>query len=133
MNMWVIPCFLSAGGALLLGAILYPKRADNPIFGPLVLVMLVLGWIHGLNGFLGVFPQYLFIGKQSILFGEFAFPLALSYVTSTFLQHFSPTSIQKNRNKFLFIGIGSIILSVWLFIWARIRSSFRPQWEYRVS
>ncbi len=116
MDMWVIPFFLSTGGALLLGAILYRKRAENPIFGSLALVMYVLAWIQGVNGIIGVFPESLLMGKRSILFGEFVFPVALAYVTSTFLQHFSPTAIQKNRSKFLLIGWGAIILSIWLFV-----------------
>ncbi len=115
--MWTIPCFLSAGGALFLGAILYRKKADNPIFGPMALVMVVLAWIQALNGIIGVFPEFLLMGKRSILFGELTFPVALGYVTSTFLQQFSPTSIPKNRNKFLLIGAGALILCACLLIW----------------
>ncbi len=129
MNIWVIPCFLSAGGALLLGAVLYRKKADNPIFGPLALVMVVLAWIQGLNGFIGIFPEYLLIGKQRILFGEFAFPLALGFVTSTFLQHFSPTSIQRNRSKFLLIRAGALILCAWLFAWPESVLQLAPNGE----
>ena len=117
MNMWVVPCFLSAGGALLLGISLYCKKADNPIFGSLALVLLVLTWIQGLNGLTSLFPEFLLFGKQSILFGELAFPVALGHVTSTFLRHFSPTAIETNRSKFLMIGWGAIALSIWLFAW----------------
>jgi hypothetical protein len=80
MIMWVIPCFLSGGGALLLGAILYRKKANNPIFGPLTLVMVMVAWIHGLNGLIVLFPEYLLLGKQCILFGEVALPAGLGYV-----------------------------------------------------
>ena len=117
MSMWVIPCFLSAGGALVLGAILYHKKASNPVFGPLALVMGVLAWIHGLNGMVALFPGHLLMGKQGILLGELAFPVALGYVTTTFLQHLSPTSIQRNRNKFLLVSIVAAMLSLWLLLW----------------
>ncbi len=117
MSMWAIPCFLSAGGALVLGAILYRKKADNPIFGPLALVMVVLAWIQAFNGIISVFPEFLLMGKRSILFGELVFPVALGYVTLTFLQHFSPTSIPNNRNKFLLMGAGVLILCSWLLVW----------------
>lgn len=129
MNIWVIPCFLSAGGALLLGGILYRKKADNSIFGPLALVMGVLVWIQGLNGFIGIFPEYLLLGKRSILFGELVFPLSLGYVTSTFLQHFSPTSIPNNRNKFLLIGAGALILCAWLLAWPESVLQLAPSGE----
>ncbi len=129
MNMWVIPSFLSAGGALLLGAILYRKKADNPIFGPLAVVMVVLVWIQGLNGIIGVFPEFLLSGKRIILFGELAFPVALGYVTSTFLQHFSPTSISKNRNKFFLIGASALILCAWLLAWPESVLQLAPNGE----
>ncbi len=117
MSMWVIPCFLSAGSALFLGAILYRKKSDNPIFVPLALVLVVLAWIQSLNGFIGIFPEYVLLWKRSILLGELVFPISLGYVTSTFLQHFSPTSIKKNRNKFFLIGVGALILCTWLLAW----------------
>jgi putative PEP-CTERM system histidine kinase len=97
--MWVIPCFLSAGGALLLG------------------VMGVVAWIHGLNGLIVLFPEYLLLGKQCILFGELALPVGLGYVNSTFLQHLTPSLIQSTHKKFLLIGAGAISLSVWLLAW----------------
>ena len=114
MNMWMIPCFMSAGGALLLGVLLYHKKANNPTFGPMSLLMGVLFWIQGLNGMIILFPEYLLLGKQYVFLGELVFPIGLSSVTSTFLHHLSPTSIQRDQNKFLLISVGAIILSLWL-------------------
>ena len=113
MNMWVFPSFLSAGGALFLGTLLYLRKASNPTFAPMALLMGVLFWIHGLNGIITVFPEHFFLGKQYILLGELVLPIGLSYVTSTFLRHLSPHSSQEHQSKFLLIGVGAIILGVW--------------------
>ncbi len=116
MSMWVIPCFLSAGGALLLGGILFGKKAKSPLFPPLILIMMVVAWIHGLNGMSILFPEHLLIGKQFVLFGELAFPVSLGYVNYTFLQHLSPSPKQRTpKNIFLLITAGAIILSMGLF------------------
>ena len=117
MSMWAIPCFLSAGGALILGGTLFWKKADSPVFFPLTLLMVVVAWVQGLNGLSLVFPQHLLLGKQLILFGELAFPVALGYVTSTFLFHLSSASIQQNRTKFFVMAGVAVFLCVWLFAW----------------
>ena len=59
MSMWVIPYFLSAGGALLLGGILFSKKANSPVFLPMISIMVVVAWIHGLNAMGVLFPEYL--------------------------------------------------------------------------
>ena len=117
MSMWVIPYFLSAGGALLLGGILFSKKANSPVFSPLILIMVLVAWIHGLNGMSGLFPEHLLIGKQFILFGEITFPVALGYVNYTFLQNLSPSSNQRTPKSILIIAAGAIILSMSLFAW----------------
>ena len=115
--MWVIPCFLSAGGALLLGGLLFSKRDKNPIFASLIVVMVMMGWIQGLNGISGLFPESLLLWRQSMLWGELAFPVALAYVNYRFLQHLSPAVIEKAQKKFFLVGVGAIILSLWLLAW----------------
>jgi hypothetical protein len=117
MSIWVIPSFLSVGGALLLGGLLFGKRANNPIFVPLIVVMLVVAWTQGLNALSALFPESLLLAKQFILLGELAFPIGLGYVNYRFLQHLAPTFIDKTQKKFLLIGTGAIILSLWLAVW----------------
>ncbi len=117
MSMWVIPCIMSAGAALLLGAILFSKRGRNPIFGPLALVMGILALIHGLTAWSALSSGNSFFGKQLIFFGEMAFPVGLCFVNATFLRHFSPTSIQRTHKNILWIGMGAAILSLCLFVW----------------
>ncbi len=115
--MWGLPNFLSAGGAIFLGVLLYHRRTRNPVFFALALVMAVIAWIQGLNGMLGVFPQFLLMGKQGVLLGELVFPAALAYVTATVLQHLSLTPSPKNKFKFFLIGTGSLVLSFGLLVW----------------
>ena len=117
MGMSAIPCFLSAVGALVLSGFLFGKKAKSPVFFPLALIMVVVAWIQSINGVIVLFTEYLLIGKQFILFGELAFPVGLGYVSSTFLQHLSPTSIQRTHKKFLLMGAGASVLSVWLIAW----------------
>ena len=117
MSIWVIPSFLSAGIALLLGGLLFGKRANNPIFVPLILVMVVIAWIHGLNALSALFPEYLLLGKQFILLGELAFPVGLGYVNYRFLENLSPSFIDRTQKKILLLGTGAIILSLWLAAW----------------
>ncbi len=115
--MWAIPCFVSAGGALVLGGALWGKRAGNPVFFPLTLLMLVLAWVQVFNGLCVIFPQSLFLFKQLILFGELAFPIALSYATVIFLKYLSPSSIAQNRTQFFLKAAGAIVLCIWLAVW----------------
>ncbi len=129
MSMWVIPCFLSAGGAFLLGAILYTKKVDNPIFTPLSFVMGVLTWVHSLNGFITLFPEYLLMGKRGILLGELALPVSLGYVTLTFLRPLSPASNKRIYNKFVIIAVGAISLSFGVLAWPEIIFQQNPDGE----
>jgi len=80
-------------------------------------VMLVVAWTQGLNALSALFPESLLLAKQFILLGELAFPVGLGYVNYRFLQHLAPTFINKTQKKFLLIGTGAIILSVWLLAW----------------
>ena len=117
MDIWVIPCFLSAGGALLFGVLLFVKRSNYPIFAPLILVMMGITLIHGLNGIISVFPESILLWRQLILFGELTFPVGLGYVNYQFIQHLSPSLFAKTQKKFFLIGTGAIILSLWLLAW----------------
>lgn len=117
MNMWVIPCFLSAGGALLLGGVLFSKRATNPIFVPLTLVLVAVAWIHGINGITVLFPEHFLILKKLILFGELALPVALGYVTHTFFREIAPRPAGINNIALLVMVAGAGILGVSLYAW----------------
>ena len=95
--MWALPSFLSAGGGYLSwSSSVSSENQGTPFFGQLAMVMAVIAWIQGLNGMLGVFPQFLLVGKQGVLLGELVFPAALGYVDSnSLLQHLSLTPITK--------------------------------------
>jgi len=117
MNIWVIPCFLSAGGALLLGGACFGKRAANPTFVSLALVLMVVAWIHGINGITPLFPEHFLAWKTLILFGELALPVALGYVTHTFLREISPGPAGINNIVWMVMVAGAGILGVSLVFW----------------
>ena len=89
MNVWVFPSLLSAGTSLLLAAILYRKRKDGPAFIPLILVMFVTAWIHGLNATSMLIQENPIIWKQLILLGEIMLPVLIGYVSHSLLQTYS--------------------------------------------
>ncbi len=84
-----VPCFFSMGFSLLLGGILYYKRKDSPIFSPLILVMVVLTWIHGLNGISFFQQENLVFWKRLIVMGELTFPVVLGFVSQSLLKNIS--------------------------------------------
>ena len=89
MSIWVFPSFLSAGASLLLAAIFFWKRKDGPIFFPLILVMVVIGWIHGLNGMSDVFQGNPILWKKLIVLGELTLPVMIGYVSHSLLKNVS--------------------------------------------
>ena len=115
--MWVIPCFLSAGGALLLGGVLFSKRARNPIFIPLAMVLVVEAWIHGINGITMFLPEHFLTLKKLILFGELALPVALGYVTHAFFREISPGPAGINKIVWMVMVAGAGILGASLYAW----------------
>ena len=117
MNMWVIPCFLSAGGALLLGGVLFAKRGTNPIFVPLAMVLVVVAWIHGGNGITMFFPEHFLSLKKLILVGELGLPVALGYVTRIFFREISPGLLGSNNIVWMVIVVGAGILGLSLYAW----------------
>ena len=117
--MWVIPCFLSAGGALLLGGVLVRKKTANPIFVPLSLLMALVAWIHGINGVGLLVPEYLLTWKKLVLFGELFFPSTLAYVNYTFQRDiFSHSDADNHFLLWVLMTTGAVLSSIVLFLWS---------------
>jgi putative PEP-CTERM system histidine kinase len=116
MSVWVLPFFLSAGISLFLGAMLFLKKNEGHIFFPLILVMVIIAWIHGLNGVSYFFQRNLVMWKTLILLGEVAFPVALGYVSQTFLQKTSPSGFT-GSGWWKIVGGGACILGVSVLVW----------------
>ncbi|MDH4195527.1 MAG: hypothetical protein OEV70_15420, partial [Nitrospirota bacterium] len=112
MSVWVFPSFLSAGSALALAAILFFKRKDGPAFAPLILVMAVLAWIHGLNGMSDVFQGNPLLWKKLILLGEVTLPVMVGYVSYSLLQNFSSNPEALGSGWWRIIVGGAVILGV---------------------
>ena len=89
MSLWAFPSFLSAGASLLFAGIFFLKRKDGPIFFPLIPVMVVIGWIHGMNGLSYVFQGDPILWKKLILLGELTLPVMIGYVSHSLLTNFS--------------------------------------------
>ncbi len=115
--MWAIPCLFSAGGALVLGTILYSKKTTNPIFVPLILLMLVVAWIHAITGVSILVPEQLLTWKKYVLFGELAFPIVLGYVNHRLLGDIFPSPNTNSKILWMvMIAVGSL-LGVVLLLW----------------
>ena len=89
MSVWVVPSILTAGTSVILATIIFWKRKDGAHFFPLLLLMAVMVWIHGLNGIQEVFPEHLIFWKKLILLGEVTLPVMIGYVGYSLLQKFS--------------------------------------------
>jgi putative PEP-CTERM system histidine kinase len=86
---WGFPSFLAAGVALLLGAIFYWKRNDEPTFFPFVLVMAVVAWIHGWNGISVLIEHDPIMWMKLIVLGELVLPVMVGYVGYSLVQNYS--------------------------------------------
>ncbi len=116
MNLWVIPCIVSAGASLIFAALLLRKRTDSPIFSPLILIMGVLAWIYSLNALIYLQPQELLFWKELVLLGELAFPVALAFVSQSFLKNLAVQQSSLQTGFWKVIAGGGLIIGVWL-IW----------------
>ena len=81
MSLWALPSFLSVLLAMSVGTVLIWKRHTLPILITLFPVMVVLIWIHGINGWsiLGSDQEGMW-WKQLVLIGELMLPVTLGYV-----------------------------------------------------
>ena len=106
MNLWAIPCILSMGLSVTLGCLLFLKRKDSPVFAPLILIMVVMAWIHGFNGLSYLQPAQLLLYKEMVLFGEVIFPVALGFVSQSFIKHIStkPSALETGFWKIMAAG-----------------------------
>jgi putative PEP-CTERM system histidine kinase len=112
MSVWVIPSILTAGVSLVLATIIFVKRKDGAHFFPLLLLMAVMVWIHGLNGIQEVFPSHLIISKKLILIGEVLLPVMIGYVGYSLLQEFSANSLALCRGWWMIIAGGAAFLAM---------------------
>ena len=110
--MWIVPSFLSAGASLLLAAIFFWKRNDGPMFFPLILVMAVIGWIHGLNGLTDVFQGNPILWKKLILLGELTLPVVIGYASHSLLRKFSSNPEALGSGWWRIIAGGAVILGM---------------------
>jgi putative PEP-CTERM system histidine kinase len=95
-----------------LAAIFFWKRKDGPIFYPLILVMAVIGWIHGLNGMSYVFQGNPILWKKLILLGELTLPVMIGYVSHSLLKNFSSNAGVIGSGWWRIIAGGSVILGM---------------------
>lgn len=112
MSVWVIPSILTAGVSMVLATIIFVKRKDGAHFFPLLLLMGVMIWIHGLNGIQEVFPAHLLIFKKLILIGEVILPVMIGYVGYSLLQEFSENSLALGRGWWKMIAGGAALLAM---------------------
>lgn len=112
MSVWVIPSILTAGVSLFLATIIFKKRKDGLHFSPLLLLMAVMIWIHGLNGIQEVLPAHLIISKKLILIGEVILPVLIGFVGFSLLHEFSANSVALGRGWWKFIACGAALLAM---------------------
>jgi hypothetical protein len=112
MSVWILPSFLCAGASLLLAAIFFLKRKDGPAFSPLILVMAVMTWIHGLNGISYIFQENPIIWKKLILLGELTLPVMVGYVGYSLFQNFSSNPGSFGSGWWRMIAGGAVILGI---------------------
>lgn len=112
MSVWVIPSILTAGVSLFLATIIFVKRKDGAHFFPLLLLMAVMIWIHGLNGIQEVFPAHLIISKKLILIGEVLLPVLIGFVGFSLLHEFSANSVALGRGWWKIIACGAALLAM---------------------
>ncbi|WNM57909.1 ATP-binding protein [Candidatus Nitrospira allomarina] len=112
MSVWVIPSILTAGVSLFLATIIFVKRKDGAYFSPLLLLMIVMIWIHGLNGILEVFPGHLIIYKKLIFIGEVLLPVLIGFVGFSLLHEFSANSLALGRGWWKIIACGAALLAM---------------------
>ncbi len=112
MSVWVLPSFISAGASLFLAAFFFLKRKDCPAFFPLIFVMTVMAWIHGLNGMSQVIEENPILWKKLILLGELMLPVVVGYVTHTLLHNFSHNPGAFWSGWWRMIAAGAVILGM---------------------
>ncbi|MGB5056201.1 MAG: hypothetical protein WBO24_17555, partial [Nitrospirales bacterium] len=112
MSVWVIPSILTAGVSLFLAAMIFVKRKDGAHFSPLLLLMVVMIWIHGLNGIQEVFPAHLMTSKKLILIGEVMLPVMIGFVGFSLLHEFSANSVALGRGWWKIIAGGAALLAM---------------------
>ncbi|MGP0591460.1 ATP-binding protein [Nitrospira sp. T9] len=112
MSVWVIPSILTAGVSLFLATIIFVKRKDGAHFFPLLLLMAVMIWIHGLNGIQEVFPAHLIISKKLILIGEVMLPVMIGLVGFSLLHEFSANSVALGGGWWKIIACGAALLAM---------------------
>lgn len=112
MSVWVIPSILTAGVSLFLATIIFVKRKDGSHFFPLLLLMVVMIWIHGLNGIQEVVPDHLIFLNKLILIGEVTLPVMIGYVGYSLLQEFSANSLALGKGWWKVIAGGAAFLAM---------------------
>lgn len=112
MSVWVIPSVLTAGISLFLATIIILKRKDGVHFFSLFLLMVIMIWIHGLNGIREVVPDHLIFLKKLILIGEVTLPVTIGYVGYSLLQEFSANSLALSKGWWKVIAGGAAILAM---------------------
>ncbi|MEO8327184.1 MAG: GAF domain-containing protein, partial [Nitrospirota bacterium] len=112
MSVWVVPSVLTAGVSLFLAMMIFVKRKDGAHFFPLLLLMVVMVWIHGLNGIQEVVPDHLIFLKKLILIGEVILPVMIGYVGYALLQEFSANSVALGKGWWKIIAGGAALLAM---------------------
>ncbi|HSF09441.1 MAG TPA: ATP-binding protein [Nitrospirales bacterium] len=112
MSVWAIPSILTAGLSLFLATVIFVKRKDGAHFSPLLLLMAVMIWVHGLNGIQEVFPAHLIISKKLILIGEVLLPVLIGFVGFSLLHEFSANSVALGKGWWKIIACGAALLAM---------------------
>ncbi len=112
MSVWVVPSVLTAGVSIFLATIIFVRRKDGAHYFPLLLLMAVMIWIHGLNGIQEVFPDHLIFLKKLILIGEVTLPVMIGYVGYSLLQDFSANSLALGKGWWKIIAGGAASIAV---------------------
>lgn len=112
MTVWVIPSILTTVGSLFLATIIFLKRKDGPHFFPLLGLMGIMIWIHGLNGIQELLPAHHLISKKLILIGEVILPVMIGYVGYSLLNEFSANSLALGGGWWKIIAGGATLLAL---------------------
>ncbi|MDT3778241.1 ATP-binding protein [Nitrospira sp. MA-1] len=112
MSVWVFPSILTAGVSLFLATIIFWRRKDGAHFFPLLFLMVVMVWIHGLNVIQEALPAHLIISRKLILIGEIILPVMIGYVGYSLLQEFSLNSLALGKGWWKVIAGGAALLAM---------------------
>jgi putative PEP-CTERM system histidine kinase len=92
ISLWAFPSFFITGACVLLAAIIVWHRSTHSLFFPLLLVLAVLAWIHGLNAMSYLVERNPLIWKKLVLLGELTLPVAMGFMSHAWLRKFSSYS-----------------------------------------